>query len=97
MSEEGCGICFSCQVCVECEVFGPMPRRRQPPIMAPPQPPVIAPPQPQPMQPPSMPWPQQPPTQIPKEELEKTIREIVMQILIELGLVKEKKEGKTVA
>jgi hypothetical protein len=73
MSELVCGVCYSCQVCVECEAFKPRAGTPQPFCPTP------------------------PPQQVRGEELERIVREIVLQVLIELGLVKGREEGRTVA
>ena len=68
-----CGRCFECEVCYTCEKFGPPPQT----------PPARPPAQPQP----AVCRPQAPPQ--PPVIDEQRIRQIVLEILIELGLIPE--------
>jgi len=80
-----CRVCYTCQVCVSCEVYGEFGRREGEPA-----PPVETPFQVErPISPAPMPRPQPQFMQQPIPPLtEERVREIVFEILTQLGLVK---------
>jgi len=80
-----CRICYTCQVCISCEKYGEgAVVEGQPPM--PVQQPQLQPPMP-------MPMPIQPPMPMPVQPLtEERVREIILEMLIQFGLVKPQQQ-----